>query len=178
MAIYTRTGDDGTTGLFGGKRILKSDPIINTCGALDECTSYLGLIATKKIHKQDHLLITKIQKSIYIIMGFLADAELNLHSLNQEIASYEKRIDSLEKKLPPLKDFLLPQGTEVSVQFHIARTICRRAERAVIKYAHTSKNGLTDPHLLTIVRYLNRLSDLLFTLARVYNTTNEKIVSQ
>lgn len=177
MPIYTRTGDDGTTGLFGGKRIFKSDPIVDAYGSLDECTSYLGLITTKKIRKQDRLFVTQIQKDLYAMMGFLAGADIDLHSLEQRIILFEERIDSHEKKLPRLKKFILPQGSEASVQFHIARSICRRSERAMITYVLTSKHLFTDHRFLMVVRYINRLSDLLFTLARVYNTGEEKIAS-
>lgn len=177
MPVYTRTGDDGTTGLFGGKRIFKSDPIVDAYGSLDECTSYLGLITTKKIQKQDRLLITQVQKDMYTIMGFLAGANLELQSLGDRIASFEDKIDLSEKKLPRLKNFILPQGSEISVQFHVARAICRRAERAMIAYVRTSKHLFTDHRFLMVVRYINRLSDLLFTLARVYNAGEEKIAS-
>lgn len=177
MSIYTRTGDNGITGLYGGKRISKSDPIVDAYGTLDECTSYLGLITTKKIYEQDLLLITRIQKDMYSMMGFLAGANIDIRSLDQHVASFEKQIDFHEKKLPSLKNFVLPQGSEISIQFHIVRTICRRAERTMTAYINTSKDLLTNHYLLMIIRYLNRLSDLLFILARVYNTEGEKITS-
>ncbi|OIN90418.1 ATP:cob(I)alamin adenosyltransferase, partial [Candidatus Collierbacteria bacterium CG1_02_44_10] len=151
MPIYTRTGDDGTTGLCGGKRIFKSDLIVDAYGTLDECTSYLGLVTTKKIEKQDRLLITQIQKDMYAIMGFLAGANLDLHSLGEHIVSFEDKIDASEKKLPRLKNFILPQGAEISVQFHISRTVCRRAERAMITYVRTSKHLFTDHRFLMVV---------------------------
>lgn len=166
MSIYTRTGDDGTTALFGGKRLLKSDLQIEAYGGLDELSAYLGLLISKTKNKDDKELFTFIQKDLYQMMGYLAGAKINLDYLAKEIIKFEKIIDTLELKLPKLTQFILPQGTELSVHAHIARTICRRAERSVVRY---------DNALKIVIRYLNRLSDLLFMFARTYNT-NEVVV--
>lgn len=166
MPIYTRSGDDGTTALFGDKRVLKSDLQIEAYGGLDELSAYLGLLISKAKNKDDKELLTFIQKDLYQIMGYLAGAKINLDYLAKEVIKFEKIIDTLESKLPKLTQFILPQGTELSVHAHVARTICRRAERSVVRY---------DNSLKIIIRYLNRLSDLLFTFARTYNA-NEVVV--
>lgn len=166
MPIYTRTGDDGTTALFGGRRLLKSDLQIEAYGGLDELSAYLGLLISKTKNKDDKELFTFIQKDLYQIMGYLAGAKINLDYLAKEVIKFEKIIDTLELKLPKLTQFILPQGTELSVHAHVSRTICRRAERGVVRY---------DNSLKIIIRYLNRLSDLLFTFARTYNA-NEVVV--
>ena len=166
MTIYTRTGDDGTTALFGGKRLLKSDIQIEAYGGLDELSAYLGILMVKNKNKDDKELFTFIQKDLYQMMGYLAGAKINLDYLAKEVIKFEKIIDTLELKLPTLTQFILPQGTKLSVHAHIARIVCRRAERNVVRY---------DNSLKLIIRYLNRLSDLLFTFARTYNT-NEMVV--
>lgn len=175
MKIYTRTGDDGTTALFGGKRLLKSDFQIEAYGGLDELSAYLGLLIEKNKNKEDKELFTFVQKDLYQIMGYLAGAKINLDYLAKEVIKFEKIIDTLESKLPKLTQFILPQGTELSVHTHVARTVCRRAERSVVKYMGSKKLSTINFQLLTIVRYLNRLSDLLFTFARIYNA-NEVVV--
>lgn len=175
MPIYTRTGDDGTTALFGGKRLLKSDLQVEAYGGLDELSANLGLLISKTKNKNDKELFTFIQKDLYQIMGYLAGAKTNLNYLAKEVIKFEKIIDTLESKLPKLTKFILPQGTELSVHAHVARTICRRAERNVVKYMSSKKLSTFNFQLLTIVRYLNRLSDLLFTYTRTYNA-NEVVV--
>lgn len=175
MTIYTRTGDDGTTSLFGGKRLLKSDLQVEAYGGLDELSAFLGLLMIKNKNKDDKELFTFIQKDLYQVMGYLAGAKINLDYLAKEVIKFEKIIDTLESKLPKLTQFILPQGTELSVYTHIARTTCRRAERNVVGYANSQKLSTINHELTTIIRYLNRLSDLLFTFARTYNA-NEVIV--
>ena len=148
--------------LFGGKRVLKSDRQIEAYGGLDELSAYLGLLISKAKNKDDKELFTFIQKDLYQIMGYLAGAKINLDYLAKEIIKFEKIIDTLESKLPQLTQFILPQGTELSVHTHIARTVCRRTERGVVKYFYSKKLLTLNFQLSTIIRYLNRLSDLPF----------------
>lgn len=159
MTIYTRTGDTGTTSLFGGKKVLKSDPIIKSCGNIDELSSYIGLVATKlKKTSPNRKLLISIQKDLYQIMAMVAGAKNIKINLLKQVGLFEKTIDEVEVKLPRLNHFIEPGGTELSAWFHILRTVCRRAERTVVA------SGKPE-----IIPYLNRLSDLLFILARFYN---------
>lgn len=168
MAIYTKTGDDGTTALFGGKRVPKSNPQVAAYGSVDELTSFLGLIAAKINDSSTHELLTLIQKDLYEIMGVLAGSGERPH-LSNRVKEFEKGIDTMEKKLPKLYRFILPQGNEITSLFHVARAVCRRTERDVVAFFSNR------PSL--IVRYLNRLSDLLFILARWYNKNQKEIVT-
>lgn len=173
MPIYTKTGDKGQTSLFGGKRLSKADIQIEAYGTVDELTSFLGMITVKIKPQIDKDFITYIQKDLYTIMGVLAGANSPIESLSERITLFEQKIDELEKKLPKLTRFILPGGTELAAWFHIARTVCRRAERNVVAL-HTTKQ-LNDTTIILCIQYLNRLSDLLFTLARWYNKKNEII---
>jgi len=166
MPIYTRTGDSGITGLYGGKRIPKSDLRIEACGGIDELTSFTGLLITKIKNKDDILFLTDIQKDFHQIMAVLSGAKLDLRFLEKNIIDFENKIDNLEKKLPKLDKFILPGGTEISSWFHILRVICRRAERNVVR-----SNGS-----IIIIKYLNRLSDLLFVMAQDYEKNKEVVL--
>jgi len=171
MPIYTKTGDDGTTSLFGGKRLLKSDLRVETYGTVDELTSFIGLVAGK--NKKEKKVLTGIQEDLYQIMGYLSGNQISLDFIEAKILFFEKRIDVLSKKLPPIKNFIFPQGTEISSWFHILRTICRRAERSVVRYCKKNKAESSE---LKIIRYFNRLSDLFFILARYYNNQENVII--
>ena len=166
MSIYTRTGDKGKTSVYGGKRVSKSDPQVEAYGSIDELTSYLGLISLKLKVKSEKLFLQNIQKDLYQIMSHLSGSNVTVNYLDRRVKEFEKQIDQMDKKLPKLTRFILPGGNELSAWFHILRTICRRSERSVIKY---SNNLTTNYQLLTTIKYLNRLSDLFFTLARFYN---------
>ncbi|OGK18487.1 ATP:cob(I)alamin adenosyltransferase [Candidatus Roizmanbacteria bacterium RIFCSPLOWO2_02_FULL_39_8] len=170
MPIYTKTGDKGETGLFGGKRVPKSDPIINACGTIDELESFIGLIIGKIENKEDIELLTSIQQKLYIIMALLTGARNTQDLTDKDIEGLENRIDLIQERVPKLTRFLLPQGTEVSTWFHVVRAISRRAERAVISI---SKSKVENQIEGVVLRYLNRLSDLFFMLARQYNEIEE-----
>src|SRR3989344_3918100 len=114
MSIYTRTGDLGTTSLFGGKRISKADCQIETYGSIDELTSYIGLVVVKLKNTQDKNLLIQIQKDLYQIMSFLSGAKIDLFFLEKKVLVFEKTIDEIEKKLPKLNKFILPGGNEIS----------------------------------------------------------------
>lgn len=165
MVIYTKTGDSGTTSLYGGKRVSKFDIRVESYGSLDELNSFLGLLVAKNKNNIDKKLLTEIQKNLYLIMSALSGSKNNLHSLGKEVEKLEKEIDFIQSKLPQLNAFILPQGVEVSCLFHIARTVCRRSERRVVECFQKWK---IENHGL-IITYLNRLSDLLFVMARKYN---------
>lgn len=172
MAIYTRNGDYGKTSLYGGKSAFKSDRKIEAYGTIDELSSYLGVVLCQMgKHGEDMRLLTDIQKDLYLMMGYLAGAPTSLSFIDDQILRFEKDIDLMEATLPPLTHFILPQGCPASSHLHVARTICRRAERQVV--ALNEKVRQQDN---PIIRYLNRLSDLLFILARKYNT-NETVIT-
>jgi len=167
MSIYTKTGDDGTTAIYGGKRLLKSDLQVEAYGSIDELTSFIGLVLNKLINRKDKLFLISLQKDLYQIMAVLSGANIDSKFLFGEKAlTFENKIDELEKKLPRLNKFILPGGTEISSWFHILRVICRRAERNVVRFNNN----------VIIVKYLNRLSDLLFVMARNYGKNKEIVL--
>ena len=167
MSIYTKTGDDGTTAIYGGKRLLKSDLQVEAYGSIDELTSFIGLVLNKLINRKDKLFLISLQKDLYQIMAVLSGANIDSKFLFGEKAlTFENKIDELEKKLPRLNKFILPGGTETSSWFHILRVICRRAERNVVRFNNN----------IIIIKYLNRLSDLLFVMARTYGKNKEIIL--
>lgn len=173
MPIYTRTGDDGTTATYGGIRRSKSDLLFYAIGAIDELTSFIGLVIGKLKNKKDKLFLSKVQENLYLIMANLSGGKKNLDNLNEEVKIIEKKIDEMELTLPKINKFILPQGTELSSWFHIIRTICRRAERNVVKLF--DNNGAMKQYN-NITRYLNRLSDLFFVMARFYNKENREVI--
>lgn len=159
MKIYTKTGDNGTTSLFGAQRLSKSDPRVAAYGTVDELTSFIGLLIEKIPSNADKKFLTNIQKDLYLIMSSLACGPIKETALKTGVAKLEKKIDDIEFKLPKLTRFILPQGSEITALFHVVRTITRRAEREAVKVKI----------LPVILQYLNRLSDLFFVLARLYN---------
>ncbi len=172
MKIYTKTGDKGETGLFTGKRVPKNSPYIEGYGNVDELNSSIGL-ALSFIKDLEILEILKaIQKQLFRVGADLATAYDNKKSKaakyiertsESDIQKLEKIIDRLEEKLPKLKNFVLPAGSRGAATLHLSRTICRRAERSVTTLLQAKK---ANPQVLM---YLNRLSDLLFVLARYTN---------
>lgn len=171
MKIYTRTGDRGETGLFGGGRVPKDHPRVAAYGDIDELNSILGLVRATSNQQFFDSLLESIQRDLFAIGGHLATPDpgrvaksLEKGALSPErIAEFERHMDEAEGTLPPLRAFVLPAGSAVAASLHLARTVCRRAERSVVHLAHDH-----DVPELFIV-YLNRLSDLLFTLARLAN---------
>lgn len=158
--IYTRTGDDGTTGLANGERIDKADARVGAFGDVDETNSALGLLlAEPGLPAAVAASLTRIQHELFEI-----GAELSLPGYRtiaaEHVAQLERDLDLLNEALPPLKEFVLPGGTRAAAACHLARTVCRRAERSAWA---ASKLTELNPELL---RYLNRLSDLLFVMAR------------
>ena len=171
MKIYTKTGDAGTTGLFGGGRVAKDDARVAAYGDVDELNSAIGVVrATDPTDFADDLLAS-IQRDLFSIGGHLAtpDPEKVRKALARaelseaRVTVFETAIDDADSELPELRAFVLPAGTPKAAALHLARTVCRRAERSVVHLA----SGADVPPLFLV--YLNRLSDLLFTLARLAN---------
>jgi cob(I)alamin adenosyltransferase len=171
MKIYTKTGDAGDTGLFGGGRVQKDDPRVEAYGDVDELNAVLGQArAVEPLPRVDEVLVP-IQRDLFSIGALLATPDLEkMHNHlvkasidDQRIKALEHAIDQCDEELEPLKAFIIPGGSQKGAVLHVARTVCRRAERRVV---HLQRE-VEIPSLVVI--YLNRLSDLLFSLARVAN---------
>ena len=165
MKIYTKKGDEGTTSLLGGTRVAKNDLRIEAYGTVDELNSYLGLIADQGVDTEPVRLIRSIQSNLFVIGSHLANDPSRSHfqvpSLEEsEVDALEASIDDMEKLLEPLTNFVLPGGHPANSLAHVARCVCRRAERRVVEL---NDRAPVEPIML---RYLNRLSDWLFVLSR------------
>lgn len=166
MKIYTKTGDNGTTALFGGKRVPKSDLRIDAYGTVDELNSYIGLLRDQEVNHNRKDVLIEVQDRLFTAGSILAtepgNTKVKVPALQEgDITYLEKEIDAMDAQLPPMKHFVLPGG-HVSISFgHVARTVCRRAERLVIALDAIEK---VEP---LVVKYLNRLSDYLFMLCRM-----------
>lgn len=169
LKIYTKTGDDGTTGLLGAGRVPKFDPRIESYGTVDELNAVLGVARAGGLDPDADSVVARVQDDLFAVGAALADpnpAGKFHNAVAPELGErLEREIDRLEVELPTLSQFILPGGTVGASQLHLARTICRRAERLVVRLDHTP-DGLVPPNLVV---YLNRLSDLLFVLARAVN---------
>ena len=169
MKIYTRTGDSGETSLFDGTRARKDDPRIDAYGEVDELNAWLGFVlASSRIDPGIDVEIVAIQRDLFALGAQLADPGEKLAArvekaviADAHVERLERLIDRFEGTLPPLRRFILAGGTPAGAALHLARTVCRRAERRMVALAPP-----VDPVLL---RYINRLSDLLFVLARAVN---------
>ena len=166
MKIYTKTGDSGTTGLRGGKRVSKSDDRIKAYGSVDEINSIIGIILSHKIDADIEKLLKKIQIELFVLGSDLSNPNMNDEKNRitlKMIKDLEDNIDKFENELNPLSNFILPGGSHASSIVHLARTVTRRAETKVISLSEKEKiNNYCQI-------YLNRLSDLLFVIARVLN---------
>ena len=158
--IYTRTGDDGSTGLGDGTRVAKDSTRVTAYGTVDEANSAIGLLLAGELDDGIRDLLTTVQHQLFDLGGELC---IPGHAaiVDADIDALEQRLDRYNEDLPPLKDFILPGGGEAAARCHLARTIVRRAERETVTLSH---HDAVRPEA---VRYLNRLSDLLFVLARV-----------
>jgi cob(I)alamin adenosyltransferase len=169
MKIYTKTGDRGETGLFGGPRVSKDAPRIEAYGTVDELNSVLGVVRAQSVQSDIDVLLGQIQNELFALGAQLATPDPTAHHTAMigppQIAALEGAIDRFEKRLDPLKQFILPGGIPAAAQLHFARTVCRRAERRLVTLVHQSAEPIADD----LVIYLNRLSDLLFVLARSAN---------
>jgi len=171
MKIYTKTGDKGNTGLFGGGRVPKNHPRVEAYGDVDELNATLGMVrAVEAMPRIDEVLVP-VQRDLFAIGALLATPDRDKMHQHLEkariddarVAQLERAIDDGDAELEPLRAFIVPGGTRKAAMLHVARTVCRRAERRVVELASETE----IPPLVVI--YLNRLSDLLFTLARVAN---------
>lgn len=171
MKIYTKTGDTGDTALFGGGRVAKTHPRVEAYGDVDELNAMLGVVrAAEPMPRIDEVLVP-VQRDLFAIGALLAtpDREKMRQHLEKariddaRVSELERAIDDCDAELEPLRSFIVPGGTQKAAALHVARTVCRRAERRVVELAQKTE---LPP---VIVVYLNRLSDLLFTLARVAN---------
>ena len=169
MRIYTKTGDDGSTGLFGGSRVSKADPRVAAYGDVDELNALIGLTRTMFAGVEIDAALADIQRDLFALGAILADPAHKIADRvtkatigPAEIARLEGMIDEGEATLPPLKRFILAGGSHAGAFLHLARTVCRRAERSVVALG-------ADAVPSDVVVYLNRLSDLLFVLARLAN---------
>jgi cob(I)alamin adenosyltransferase len=172
VKIYTRTGDAGETGLFDGTRVPKSDARVSAYGDVDELNAWLGLTRAAVLDARSAAaglagMLEQIQRDLFALGSRLADPSHKIAGRvtkaaisPEDIARLEGWIDELEKELPPLRRFILPGGSMAGAALHVARTVCRRAERAMVAL------GAVDPELLV---YINRVSDLLFVMARAAN---------
>jgi cob(I)alamin adenosyltransferase len=170
LKIYTKTGDDGTTGLLGAGRVAKDDPRIDSYGTVDELNAVLGLArASGGLDPDADALVARVQDELFAVGAALADPDPNGRFHNAVAEEYagrlEAEIDRLEAELPPLTRFILPGGSAAASHLHLARAVCRRAERLVVHLGR--QPGVDVPHHL--IAYLNRLSDFLFVLARAVN---------
>jgi len=166
MRIYTKTGDDGTSGLIGGTRVEKYDLRLESYGTIDELNSWLGLIRSQPLDERTSGILLSVQNNLFIIGARLAsdgsrsDLTKRLILNPDEIAKLESEMDRILDLLPPMEHFVLPGGSQTVSYCHLARTVCRRAERRVCQLA----KEVSIP--AELIRYLNRLSDYLFVLSR------------
>ena len=164
--IYTKTGDDGSTGLIGNKRVSKSNPRIIAYGAVDEINSALGVVLSLNPDKDIRDLLVKIQNDLFVLGADLANSDLKNTSnrITHDMVHFlEEHIDRLEKELSPITYFILPGGDPIASQAHLARAISRRAETCIVSLSEKEQVNKTGQI------YINRLSDLLFVIARVIN---------
>ena len=169
MKIYTRTGDEGATGLFGGGRLLKCDLRIAAYGALDELNAHLGQCRATGLPADVDELFSRLQHDLFALGAELASP--NASSVDagfvapDDVQRVEAEIDCFEASLPPLRNFILPGGSAAAAAVHVARGVCRRAERDLVALAQSS------PIRGPVLQYVNRVGDLLFVLARYCNAS-------
>ena len=172
MKIYTKTGDKGETSLVGGKRVPKYDERVEAYGTIDELNSHLGLIRDLLGDEKLRVVVLNLQNQLFVAASIVAsDSEGTMKKMPQinpeNIRDLELMMDEMNEDLPPLKNFVLPGGHVLASHAHIARTICRRAERLSLKATYPDIEAIN-----MVTKYLNRLSDFLFVLARQFANKN------
>lgn len=176
MPIYTKTGDKGETSLFSGKRVSKSDIRVETYGSVDELNSLLGVARSflniefsPEVKKLD-LQIEDIQQTLFYCGSYLADLSdaLDDIDLGKKTKAFEQEIDAMTEKLPPLNNFIIPSGGQAGAHLQLARAVSRRAERQLVRLNQQSKVDAS------LIKYVNRLSDVLFTMSRFINHIEKK----
>ena len=165
MKIYTKTGDQGSTSLFGGKRVSKADLRIDAYGTVDELNSWMGMVRDQEVNRSRYEILVSIQNNLFVIGSMLAaepgNTKIKIPVLKEaDIEQLESEIDLMDDSLPPMRFFVLPGGHPSVSCCHVTRTVCRRAERLVIALHQL------EPVNSLVIKYLNRLSDYLFVLAR------------
>ena len=169
VRIYTKAGDDGMTGLLGSGRVPKDDPRIEAYGTIDELNAVLGLARAQGLDPAADGLVAQLQNDLFVVGSALADVSPQgpFHDAvtGRHVEQLETAIDCAGNRACALVQFILPGGTPAAAQIHLARTVCRRAERLIVKLSHRPDQDVPR----TLIAYLNRLSDLLFVLARVVN---------
>ncbi len=174
MKIYTKSGDKGKTSLLSGERVKKSDIRINAYGTIDELNSFIGFLNALEPAERHKVFLKEIQNKLFNLGSLLAvrkEVSFKIPEITEDdILLLENEIDNLNKDIPELKEFIIPGGDSVSAQCHICRSVCRRAERLVVEISE--KESVND----LVVKFLNRLSDYLFVLAR--KNTYEKHLSE
>ncbi len=177
LRIYTRTGDEGDTGLFGGQRVRKDAARVEAYGTVDELNAVLGIARSQAKDAELETVLSGLQDRLFSVGADIATppeeatqkGRVTIERITPEqTASLEALIDRFEAELPPLTRFILPGGSPLAASLHLARVVCRRAERRCVTLAQTEA-GAEPPLNPEVIRYLNRLSDLLFVLARVAN---------
>jgi len=173
--IYTRSGDEGETGLIDGTRVPKEHVRVTACGDVDELCALLGVVRNRTSSLQLETQLHSVQRDLFSMGAQLADPSGRVATRSakarlseEQVVHLEKAIDQAESELPPLKSFILPGGSDVGSLLHLARTVCRRAERSV------STLHRAEPVGAVILAYINRLSDLLFTVARHENSRSDQ----
>lgn len=178
MRIYTRTGDEGDTALFGGGRVGKNHPRVEAYGDVDELNAVLGMARAVEMMPRIDEVLVPVQRDLFAIGALLATPDhdkmreqlVKARIDEQRIEELERAIDAAEAELEPLRSFIIPGGTPKAAALHVARTVCRRAERDVVTLSHAEA---INPQ---VIIYLNRLSDFLFVLARVCNDNGRRDV--
>lgn len=169
MKIYTKTGDAGETGLFAGGRVRKDDTRIEAYGTVDELNAVLGLVRAEQLPATLEETLERVQSELFSVGAELATPEPDKHGTalvgDDHIAALEAAIDEMERELTPLRQFILPSGSRAACLLHVARGVCRRAERRVVTLARSPGTQISP----RIIRYLNRLGDYLFVAARFAN---------
>jgi len=169
MKIYTKTGDQGETGLFAGPRVSKADLRIEAYGTVDELNAFLGLARAEGMPAEIDGLLTRIQHELFSVGAELATPDPQAAGTKLLTAAHitwlEQTIDAEEQRLEPLTQFILPAGSKAAAALHVARGVCRRAERRVVELREQTPESISSE----IIQYLNRLGDLLFVLARLAN---------
>ncbi|HEY9006786.1 cob(I)yrinic acid a,c-diamide adenosyltransferase [Ohtaekwangia sp.] len=165
MKIYTKTGDKGTTALFGGKRVSKADLRIETYGTVDELNAWIGMVRDQEVNQKRKDILVEIQDRLFTIGSILAtepgNTKVKIPALSSEDTVFlEKQIDALDAELPPMRFFVLPGGHPSVSSCHVARTVCRRSERLIIALQQHEEVPAE------VIQYMNRLSDYLFILSR------------
>lgn len=169
VRIYTRTGDRGETSLYGGRRIPKSHLQIEAYGTVDELNSFIGLALAEITHNEVRQFLTAVQRDLFSIGSYLSGYEKEELDLSLRVGELERIIDEVDKKLPTLSNFVLPGGGKLASNLHVARAVSRRAERVTVRFFNEEETSIPNPRKEKIMIYLNRVSDLLFVLARFVN---------